>query len=494
MPSKPTTRWQVSGYRFLVRRMEHALVRRDVRMLHDPMRSQSRAYAAGLIMAFVVLAGCGVLALLRPQDKIGSHTILIGKDSGTAYAVIDGVVHPALNLSSAKLAANKAEGPVTVKESELGSKPLGSLIGIPGAPGAIHFDKDGKGQTWTVCDAPKGDTGTDRVVTVIVGGIELGDKASNLPKDKALLVQGKDSVYLIYNNRRARVNMKDPAVTYALNLANATPRPISEGLLNAIPEYPAIEPPTLTDGGGVPTYAINGHRIGDVVQVTTSVGTTENYAVLRDGLQKVSPFTAELIRAANPPSSTNSMIDSSTLAKISQLQTLKVDTYPEVAPQLISAREAPDSCISWKPKTAVAKDSSGDRAELTVITGVNLPLADNAKPLTLAQSNNKGLLADQFYMKPGTGAYVQTTGIEPDSRRKDSIFYIADTGVRFGIKNTDSAKALGLEDVQPEPAPYPIVGLIAIGPTLGREEALVAHDGVAADPNPGKTLVADPKK
>ncbi|UGT69152.1 type VII secretion protein EccB [Nocardia gipuzkoensis] len=32
MPSKPTTRWQVSGYRFLVRRMEHALVRRDVRM------------------------------------------------------------------------------------------------------------------------------------------------------------------------------------------------------------------------------------------------------------------------------------------------------------------------------------------------------------------------------------------------------------------------------------------------------------------------------
>ena len=47
MPSKPTTRWQVSGYRFLVRRMEHALVRRDVRMLHDPMRSQSRAYAAG---------------------------------------------------------------------------------------------------------------------------------------------------------------------------------------------------------------------------------------------------------------------------------------------------------------------------------------------------------------------------------------------------------------------------------------------------------------
>ena len=68
MPSKPTTRWQISGYNFLVRRMEHALVRRDVRMLHDPMRSQVRAYVVGLVLAVMVLAGCGVLALLRPQD------------------------------------------------------------------------------------------------------------------------------------------------------------------------------------------------------------------------------------------------------------------------------------------------------------------------------------------------------------------------------------------------------------------------------------------
>ncbi|MBF6371219.1 type VII secretion protein EccB, partial [Nocardia puris] len=94
-----------SGYRFLVRRMEHALVRRDVRMLHDPMRSQSRAYAVGLVLGCVVLAGCGILALLRPQDKIGDNVLLIGKESGGVYVVIDGVVHPALNLASARLAS-----------------------------------------------------------------------------------------------------------------------------------------------------------------------------------------------------------------------------------------------------------------------------------------------------------------------------------------------------------------------------------------------------
>jgi hypothetical protein len=41
MAGQPTTRLHVSGYRFLVRRMEHALLRGDIRMLHDPMRAQS---------------------------------------------------------------------------------------------------------------------------------------------------------------------------------------------------------------------------------------------------------------------------------------------------------------------------------------------------------------------------------------------------------------------------------------------------------------------
>ncbi|MBF6247361.1 type VII secretion protein EccB, partial [Nocardia elegans] len=40
MPAQLTTKAQVNGYRFLLRRLDHALVRRDVRMLHDPMRSQ----------------------------------------------------------------------------------------------------------------------------------------------------------------------------------------------------------------------------------------------------------------------------------------------------------------------------------------------------------------------------------------------------------------------------------------------------------------------
>ncbi|WP_328390962.1 type VII secretion protein EccB [Nocardia sp. NBC_00416] len=486
MPSKPTTRWQISGYNFLVRRMEHALVRRDVRMLHDPMRSQVRAYVVGLVLAVVVLAGCGVLALLRPQDKIDKNTILIGKESGAVYVVLNDVVHPALNLASARLAAGEAPDASIVKEAEIGKKARGQLIGIPGAPGSIHFDAAGGGRQWTICDDMKIDGSQDRTTSVLAGGLELGAKASVMEPGKALLVQGEHHTYLIYDRKRARVDMNDRAVTDALDITGVAPRPVSEGLINSIPEVPAIERQTFADPGGTPGYEISGHRIGDVVQVGGS--TTVNYVVLADGLQEISPLTAEIIRNSTPQSSTDYAIDQSERTGAKLLDVLHVQTYPQTAPSVLEAKDQPVSCLSWKP-IPEAGENTGTRAELQVITGVSLPMADKAKLVPLAQADGSGQNVDSAYLAPGTGAYVQTTGIEPDSQRKDSVFYIADTGVRYGIKNADAAKALGMPE-KAEPAPWPIVGLLASGPSLGREEALVAHDGVAPDPAPAAQPVA----
>ncbi|WP_330252308.1 type VII secretion protein EccB [Nocardia sp. NBC_00565] len=492
MPSKPTTRWQVSGYRFLVRRMEHALVRRDVRMLHDPMRSQSRAYAAGLIMAIVVLAGCGVLALLRPQDKIGSSKILIGKESGAVYVVINDVVHPTLNLASARLAAGSPEKASIVKESEIGKKSRGQLIGIPGAPSSLRFDKDGKGRIWTVCDQLKVDGSKDLTTSVLAGPLSLGEKASVMGKDRALLVQGKDSAYLIYDGKRARIDLKERAVTDALKITGATARPIGEGLLNTIPEVLRIIPPHIDNPGGSVAYSISGHRIGDVVQVPTEPDV--NYVVLRDGLQPISRVTAEIIRNSNPTTATSSWIEHIERTHADISQALPVGDYPQSAPSLIQTKDDPVSCLSWKPLAAAAENKDGgSRAELTVLTGVALPIPDKAKLVPLAQADGSGANADAVYIPPGTGAFVQTTGIEPDSRRKDSKFYIADTGVRYGIKDADAEKALGMDTdsgTKPEPAPWPIIGLLAAGPSLARADAMVAHDGVAADPSPSKSPVA----
>ncbi|MBF6327488.1 type VII secretion protein EccB [Nocardia transvalensis] len=491
MPSKPTTRWQVSGYRFLVRRMEHALVRRDVRMLHDPMRSQSRAYAAGVILGCLVLAGAGVLALLRPQGSIGDNKILIGKDSGAVYAVVDGVVHPALNLASARLAVGEPAKAVSIKESELSKKPLGALIGIPGAPSSLNFATDGKGRAWTICDELKVDGSRDLTTTVIADDPVLGTKATVMDHGKALLVQGKDAVYLIYDNKRARVNMTEPAVTNALQIRGITPRPISEGLLNAIPEVLPIDAPKINDPGGIPTYPIANHRISDVVQTQNNDG-KHYFVVLYEGLQPISPLTAEIIRGKFPQSTPDELIDNSVRTYAPPASALPVDKFPETAPTIVEGKDQPVGCMSWKP-IAGAEDKAGatSHAELSVLTGHVLPLPDDARTVQLAQADGSGPNVDAFYKTPGSGVFVQTTGIEPDSQRKDAKFFIADTGVRYGIKDPEAEKALGMdaEKAKPEPAPYAIVGGLAPGPSLGREEAMVAHDGVAPDPNPAKQLV-----
>lgn len=489
MPSKPTTRWQISGYNFLVRRMEHALVRRDVRMLHDPMRSQVRSYVVGLVLAVLVLAGCGVLALLRPQDKIGQNTILIGKESGSVYVVLNDVVHPALNLASARLAANEAPDAAIVKEAEVGKKARGPLIGIPGAPSAIHYDAAGNGRQWTICDEMKTDGSGDRTTSVLAGGLELGAKASVMDPGKALLVQGENHTYLIYDRKRARIDMTDRAVTDALKITGATPRPVSEGLINAIPEVLPVIRPAIADVGGAPGFEVSGHRIGDVVQVGNSG--TEYHVVLADGLQPISALTGEIIRNSNPQTPGDDRIDQRERTDAPVSEALQVGDYPQTAPAVLEGKDHPVGCLSWKP-IPEAGENTGTRAGLAVVTGVSLPMPDKAKLVPLAQADGSGQNVDSAYMAPGTGAYVQSTGIEPDSRRKDSIFYIADTGVRYGIKNADAAKALGMPE-KAEPAPWPIVGLLAPGPTLGREEALVAHDGVAPDPSPADQAVASTK-
>lgn len=487
MPSRPTTRWQVSGYRFLVRRMEHALVRRDVRMLHDPMRSQSRAYSVGLVLGVVGLAGCAVLALLKPQGSIGSSAILMGKDSGQVYAVIDGTVHPALNLASARLAVGKSDSPASVKESQLSQKPMGALIGIPGAPSVLTFDGSGKGRTWTVCDELKNDGSDTLTTTAIAGGLSMGsDRASTVPKGSALLVQGRNAAYLIWDNKRARVNMNERPVTDALHITGETPRPISEGLLNAIPEVLPIVAPTITDPGGMST--VSSHRNADILKLASD---NTYYVVLSNGIQEISPLTADIIRNSNPTSSSGELKPfEHTNSNI--LSTLQVKDYPDTAPAIIESKDQPVDCLSWKPLNSADTSDGSKHAELSLITGHALPIPDNARPTRLAQADDSGSnKVDQFYSTPGSGILVQTTGIEPDSQRKDSQFFISDTGVRYGIKDADAAKALGMDSskAKSEPAPWPIVGLLAAGPTLSRQDAMVAHDGVAPDSNPAKTLV-----
>ena len=70
MPSTPTTKSQVQAYQFVLRRMQSALVRRDAVMLHDPMRTHSRATVVGVVLGVLGVAVFTIWGLLSPQPSV----------------------------------------------------------------------------------------------------------------------------------------------------------------------------------------------------------------------------------------------------------------------------------------------------------------------------------------------------------------------------------------------------------------------------------------
>jgi ESX secretion system ATPase EccB len=105
MSKDPATTSQVQAYRFVLRRMESALVRRDAVMLHEPMRHHLRATAVGLILGVLGLVAFFVVGKFSPTSQISSNEIVIGSPSEAVFVVQDNPrrLIPVLNLTSARL-------------------------------------------------------------------------------------------------------------------------------------------------------------------------------------------------------------------------------------------------------------------------------------------------------------------------------------------------------------------------------------------------------
>ena len=134
MAWQPTTRLHISGYRFLLRRIECALLGRDIRDVNEPIRAPAQSLMAGSVLAIILLAGCAVLAVLRPQPALANAPIVMGKQSGALYVRMGETLHPVLNLASARLIMRTSADPQPTSESELSHGKRGPLLGIPGAP------------------------------------------------------------------------------------------------------------------------------------------------------------------------------------------------------------------------------------------------------------------------------------------------------------------------------------------------------------------------
>lgn len=491
MPATPTTKSQVQAYRFVLRRMESALVRKDPVMIHEPMRTHLRAGVVGLIIGALALAGFFVYGFLKPREDISQAEIVVGKQSGAMYVVVQDPLQliPVTNLASARLliaawAAGGGGFPASaaevtqVEDAALADAPRTALAGIPGAPDDLPTPEERVGPQWAVCDTadvdpslPSGEARPKLTTTALIGVPRPGRA---LPADQALLVvNDAGQTYLVFNGRRARVDLRNSAVQRAFRLTSI-PRRVSVGLLNAIPESRPLDPPTVPgDGAPAPFASLARHRVGSVVRIERAGG-EEFFLIQRDGVQRVNAAVADLIRFADANAGAEfPTVPAEDVAEVPQTRTpFDFAHYPSAVPAVLPIEDSRVACLAWSPG-----DRDQQRTAITVAD--DLPLPKGMRPVKLAQADGPGDALDEVFLPPGRGAVVRSV-VPGQDFGTGTIFLVTDQGVKFGVPSVEVARALGLGE-RFDPAPEAIVRLLPTGPALDPQAAVLTFDRVPAD-------------
>ncbi|MFC4001524.1 type VII secretion protein EccB [Prauserella oleivorans] len=527
MPSTPTTKSQVQAYQFVLRRMQSALVRKDAVMLHDPMRTHSRATIVGAVLSALAMLGFIIFGVLKPAPKAPDQGIVIGEQSGSIYVITGNPkkLIPTFNLASARLMLmaqqqQSAEGgaqaaaggvqvaePQVVPDEQLKDIPRGRLQGIPDGPPLLPGKDQMISANWAVCDTVKlDDTLTDEVArqkstteTTVFAG--MGDLGRELGQNEALLAEAEDGkTYLVYRQKntqagqgnavRAEVDMDDSAVRTALRLQQDQVRKISLGLLNAIPAVGELSTPDIQNRGETPSsYDIEALPIGQVFYTERTDGRTY-YVVLENGIQEIPEAVAEMIRyddtvgGSEMPSVAPDRVQSVPQLSEGEQGAIPVSHYPSVVPTVVDQQVRPVSCLGWSVK--------GEGAERDAHTAVyvesQLPgpkdAQGNPQLVNIGSPSPDGWKVDSFYMRPGYAAVVRSATTK-ETFGRGSIQLISDRGIRYSIPTAATAEGLGFALGDLQPAPESIIKLLPVGASLNTQAVMRTFDSVQVDPNSG---------
>src|SRR6185503_12985822 len=291
---------QVSAHFFWNRRNAAALSHHGVRMEFDPVQRQRASLILGFVFALLAVALMFVLSWFKPAGQVGKSAILADRDTGAVYVLVDGRLHPALNLASARLIAGQA--------NKLAKYPQGPTVGIVGAPAAMPI-RTGDASQWAVCDTAPVATATSSagdapVVTAIAGPLTFGQRSAPLRMPSAILGRYNGATYVIWDGHRSEIDLSNKAVALALGVDSSAPEPIplSKALFDALPATdPLVSPPIPQAGAPSPFDIAPGAVIGSVLSVRdlAQPGSETLYVLLPNGVQRVSPFVASLLRSAN---------------------------------------------------------------------------------------------------------------------------------------------------------------------------------------------------
>ncbi|WP_298182580.1 type VII secretion protein EccB, partial [Saccharomonospora sp.] len=520
---------QVQAYQFVLRRMQSALVRKDAVMLHDPMRTHSRATIVGVVLSCLGMLAFIIVGFFKPDPKPPESGIVIGEQSGSVYVVAGEKLIPTFNLASARLilmAQNQGGGegggqeegapaavePDVVSDEQLKDIPKGRLQGIPGGPDLLPSEDQLISTDWAVCDQIIVDrslndpVAREQAVTesTVVAGVKDKDLGRELAQNQSLLVSADDGKhYLVYrqktdannqnaNTVRAEVDLSDDAVTSALDLEERMARRISTGLLNAIPSVGTLEAPHIRGWGQQPDgFNVNGLSIGSVVK-TQLTERTEFYVITERGLQRISQAVADILIYKHSTAGVSGAepITPDTLRTLPIVGPgdegyLDVSHYPDAVPTVLDPMNHPVACLGWNIR---GEGEQRDAFTSVYVAGeLPVPKDANGEPefVKIGTPSPDNMKVDHFYMRPGFAAAVQSATTK-ETFGRGNIQLISDRGVRYSIPSKEIAQGLGLTKL--DPAPESIIKLLPAGASLNPQDAQRTYDTVSVDEQEGTVI------
>lgn len=370
----PTTRTQVSGHRFMRRRVEHGLIFGDIRMIHDPLASRQRATVFGAVAVALVAAIMALFAWLRPNADPGAAPILRA-GSGELYVRVGETVHPVTNLTSARLIVGAPEQPARIGDAKLGELPLGVPVGVVTAPSAFA-PREATDASWSAC------TAAGEVVVL------AGQPAVELDGNAALLAfQGGDE-WLVTGDGRALLPAADSPegriIRRALGIDADTPRWLPPAdVLGVVREQPPLSIPDP-----LPEVVVNG---------------TEAWAVSEPGVQPLSRVQREILFEAGAPQRS---ISSAELAAI-----------PDADPALDI--RLPTETPGWVNPADTTVCATEDRVGATLRGGAESPVALSGNAAATAFA---GLVDGAVGVDTGHGYHVVSpTGLRHPVREREVL-------------------------------------------------------------------------
>jgi type VII secretion protein EccB len=461
-----TKRDRYHAHRFVVRRGVYALLHGEPDSPEAPLRKLGMAGIGGLIIAVILVATYAIIGLLHPGSSGAWRqpgTLIVERETGTRYVLLDGALHPVLNYASARLLLDGTPFHTSlVASSALAGVPHGTPVGIPAAPDYLPATGSMIPAPWVVCAEQTVDAGGgNRARAVVSLGAPVGGRV--LDDGSAALVVGADGThYFLWHGRRHKV--ADPAVLNALGYTTQQPMAVADSWLSAMPTGPDLAFPDVPRRGQPgPPLGQQQTLVGQVIVVTTPGAGTSYYLILSDGLSPVTAFGAALVlgdprsRSAYPghaPTSVPASAADVTAAPRSGRSLISAG-YPAAIPQLAdSAGQA--VCASFG-------DGSSVDAAATVFIGPD-PAVSTAVAHGGVRSAGDVAIADVVRLCAGCGLIARS---EPAAHvTTGAVYLLTDLGVKYPLASVDVLPTLGYSNVQPALVSSTLLSLVPTGPTL----------------------------